>query len=152
MKKKTTASGLKIGVAVFMLLFSGWVSAQNLKQTLSLRLDKVTLKEFFKEIESKTSFAFVYRDILIDNKNNVSINANNKELHDILKNVLSDKGLQAEYRGNTIIIKSKTSDSESTDKLRNVSGRVLDERGDAIVGAIVSVKNTAIATMTGVAN
>ena len=51
-----------------------------------------------KEIESKTNFTFVYRDILMDTKKDISIQVGNKPLADVIQTVLDSKELEATFR------------------------------------------------------
>jgi TonB-linked SusC/RagA family outer membrane protein len=141
--------GLKLFLLVFLLTFVGILKAQNVTQPIFLNLKNVTLREFFKEIESKTPFSIIYRDVLLDNKNDVSINVNNKPLNEILTSVLSTKGLTATFENNTIVItklqaKPKTIASE----LIKISGQVVDEKGEPIIGATIKIENSNVGTIT----
>jgi len=141
--------GLKLFLLVFLLTVVGLLKAQNTTQTISLNLKNVSLKEFFKQIESKTPFSILYRDVLLDNKNDISINVNNKPLNEILTSVLSSKGLTATFENNTIVItklqvKSKAIASEPI----KISGQVVDEKGEPIIGATIKIENSNVGTIT----
>lgn len=148
-----SAKWLRIMLFLMMLLpFSLSSNAQNQSQTISLNLQKVTLKEFFKQVESKTKFTVIYRDVLVDETRDVSIKATNKPLDEVLKTVLSKKNLQASYVASTIVITPKETKSKDVDdkksKTLKIAGIVLDTNGDPIIGAIVAVKNSTTATIT----
>lgn len=140
---------IKLFLLVFLLTVVGLLKAQNTTQTISLNLKNVSLKEFFKQIESKTPFSILYRDVLLDNKNDISINVNNKPLNEILTSVLSSKGLTATFENNTIVItklqiKSKAIASEPI----KISGQVVDEKGEPIIGATIKIENSNVGTIT----
>ena len=61
---------------------------------MSMNLQNVTLKEFFKNLEAQTtSFSVVYRDIILSENPDVVVSASNRPLKDILSQVLEKHGL-----------------------------------------------------------
>ena len=74
-----------------LLLIVGSVHAQNNRQAITLQLNNVTIRDFFKEIESKTQFSIVYRDSLINNKKDVSIQVTNRPLDEVMRIVLTPR-------------------------------------------------------------
>ena len=93
-------------LSIFFLL-GNVVFAQNPNQKISIQVQNISFREFVKLIESKTSYTAVYRDLLIDDKKDISINVVEKTLSDVLKEVLGQKGLQAVFNANTIVITKK---------------------------------------------
>ncbi len=148
---------LKVSVLAAMLIFTGLLHAQNQSQPISLNLKNTTLKDFFKQVETKTSFTVVYRDVLIDNKKNVSINASNSPLNEVVKTVLTPKGLQANFRGNTIVVtkgeesKQTVSDVQSLPRTKAITGTVIDAAtGEPVIGASVVERGTTNGVITDV--
>ena len=78
-------------IIVITLFVSIGASAQSIDQRISIKVQQVSLKDFFKEVEKQSSFTFVYRDIILNEKQDVSIDAANKPLNEILAQVLSPK-------------------------------------------------------------
>lgn len=144
LKKK---NWLKIGILSITLTFMGLLNAQNYAQPISLNLQNATLKDFIKQIESKTQFTIVYRDVLVDNKKDISINVSNKPLNEVLKSVLAIKGLQADYSNNTIVITKKEA-FQHTVKLKKLNGLVTDDKGQPIIGASIKAKGTTLGTIS----
>jgi len=130
------------------LLISSLIFAQN--QKLSIKAQNITVKEFVKQIESKTSYTVVYRDVLVDDKKDISINEQNKPLAEILKITLSPKGLQAVFNNNTIIITKKNVEPQIINKTKIVSGIVLDEKGLPVIGASVIIPGTNVGVATDI--
>jgi hypothetical protein len=62
------------------------VSASTYSQQtkLSMKLDEVTVKEIFKQIEEKSEFVFFYNEDCIDVNRKVSINAKDEKVETIL--------------------------------------------------------------------
>ena len=148
---------LKVSVLAAKLIFTGLLHAQNQSQPISLNLKNTTLKDFFKQVETKTSFTVVYRDVLIDNTKNVSINASNRPLNEVIKTVLTPKGLQASFRGNTIVVtkgeesKQTVSDVQSLPRTKAITGTVIDaDTGEPVIGASVVERGTTNGVITDV--
>ena len=115
------------------------LNAQNTSQPISLNLRNVSIQDFMKQIESKTNFTFIYRDILMDTKKDVSIQVSNKPLVEVVKTVLDLKGLEASYNNNTIVLTKKKELTKPEPK--TISGIVADSYGEPIIGATVDRKS-----------
>lgn len=124
--------------------------AQNPTQKISIKVQNVTIKELIKVVETKTTYTVIYRDALVDDKHDISINAENKPLVEILKASLSPKGLEAVFNNNTIVITKKNVEPQITNKTRIVSGVVIDEKEQAVIGASVFIPGTTIGVATDV--
>ena len=134
---------------LLILFFLGNVlHAQN--QKISLQIRNATVKDLIKQIESKTNYTVVYRDILVDDKKNININEENKPLIDVLKTALSPKGLEVVFNNNTIVITKKNVEPQITTKTKIVSGVVLDEKGQPVIGASVIIPGTTIGVATDI--
>ena len=147
---------LKIGVLYVLLALTGTLNAQNYTQPVSLNLKKSTFKNFIKQIEAKTQFSIIYRDALIDDKKDITITVSNRPLNEVMKTVLSPKGLQANYKNKTIVItKAKAEIKQETGtqdaKKRRITGKVFDSQtGETIIGASVIVKGENGGTTTNI--
>lgn len=83
----------------------------------------------------------------------VSITAKDKNVNQILDEVLANTGFTYEIDGKQILLKEKpkaVNSSSKSKKVKNVSGVVTDESGEAIIGASVWVKNTAKGVITDI--
>ena len=143
---------LRITALTFLLTLFSLINAQNQTQKVSIKLQNATLKEFIKQIESKTSFTVVYRDVLIDDKNDISISAVESSLEEVIKEVFTKKGLQAVFNNKTIVITKKKVDSQPQviEKPKKISGIVLDEKGVPVIGASVMIPGTKIIAVTDI--
>lgn len=147
---KFSFNRLKIGVFLLLITIFGLINAQNPSQKVSFKLQNATIKDFIKQIESRTSFTVVYRDILINDKNDISINVVGSPLEEVIRDVFSKRGLQAVFNNKTIIITQKKKDPRVIDKSKKVSGIVLDESGLPVIGATVMVNGSGSGTVTDV--
>jgi TonB-linked SusC/RagA family outer membrane protein len=118
------------------------------ENTISLRLEKVTLVEFFRAVEKNSNLRFSYIDENIDNQKDVSVNTSNENVELVIQRVLNSKGYTYKRTGNTIAV-LKTSKSEITPS-KKITGLVTDEKGDPIIGASVVVRGSDTGTITNI--
>lgn len=137
----------------FALLFPGSISAlEQYNKNFSFELNNITVKEVLRYIEKNSEYVFLYSS----GKNlsgKVSISAKDKNVNQILDEVLANTGLTYEIDGKQILLKEKpktVNSSSKSKKVKNVSGVVTDESGEAIIGASVWVKNTAKGVITDI--
>ena len=122
------------------LLFSGTLFGASQQERISISVKNVTLTQFFKEIEQKTTYKFFYKDSQVETVSPVSIEATNTALKDILNNVLSKTALTYEISGNQIVIIGK--DNKTGQKTIVVSGLVTDSQGQPLPGVAVMIPGT----------
>jgi len=140
----------RVGLISIFFLIGSVALAQNPNQKITINIQNVSIKEFIKLIESKTSYTAVYRDVLIDEKKDISITVVDKTLSEILKEVFAQKGLQAVFNNNTIVITKKKAEPQVTNKTKKVSGVVLDEKSEPVIGASVIIPGTSIGVSTDI--
>ena len=64
---------------LILFLLSGVILSTNAQDPhLSIDLNKVTIKQFFDEIQRKTDYTFSYREGVLDNDRDVVVSAKNK--------------------------------------------------------------------------
>lgn len=137
-------------IAFCMFMPIGMFAQTSKKMDLALK--EKTLKEFFQTIESKTEYTFMYNNIDLDQK--VSINVNQTSLDNILKTVLTPMSLTYEVRNRQILIKSLIENIQSrpteSQLRKSVTGTVLDQNGEAVIGANIVEKGTTNGTITSI--
>ncbi|MDR1403365.1 MAG: TonB-dependent receptor [Tannerellaceae bacterium] len=128
---------------LFTLLTPLQAQAQTSRVTLSL--ENVNLKTFFDALEKQSSYSFTYRDIIVEDKNDISLTVNNQTVEQALNQILPARGLRYSIYGNSIQV-TKTDRQVA----RRISGSVTDSFGDPVIGANVVQKGTANGTITDV--
>ena len=131
-----------------ILLFCTVVYGQNLSQNVTMNLKGATLKEFFKQVEKQSSFTVVYRDVVVSEARDISVNAKNQPISSVLVQVLSPRGLTYQVSNKTLVILKSGGNMVPQESKRKISGRVTDEFGEAVIGANVMVKGTSMGTTT----
>jgi TonB-linked SusC/RagA family outer membrane protein len=129
-------------VFVCLLALSFGVRAQNVR----LRKSSLTLKEAIEEIEKQTNMSVDYDSEVID-LNKVVSGSENGPLDSVLDNLLKDSGYNYKITGNHVIIYKPTSGNAEAQQVK-ARGKVLDEKGDPIIGAYVVLKGTQTGAVT----
>lgn len=96
------------------------------------------------EIESQTNYLFIYKDD-VDVTSIKSINVKNATIHEVLTKLFAGTSVKYKIDGNHIIL---TKEEQTTDKSDKITGIVLDEGNEPIVGASVIIKGTNIGSVT----
>lgn len=142
---KITNSKQKSGRCVFpVLIFLLFISSINLtaqNRKLNLSLSRVNLKQIFNAIEKQSDYKFLYRDFILDDKKDLFIRVEGKEVTSVLDQVLPGKDLQYKIQGNNINIIRKSVVSAATPI--TVKGTVIDESGEPLIGVSVIQKGVA---------
>ncbi len=118
--------------------------------TVSIDVKNVTVKELLHTIEANSNYTFAYADDDISSTKRITLKADDRSIASIVAEVLP--GAKIDVEGNKIIItRSNNNAAQQPDKAaarRKVSGTVLDEAGEPVIGATVKVKGTNEAVAT----
>ena len=132
----------------------GNVFAQH-KQTVTVKVEKANLKQIFAVIENQTTYHFSYRDEIIDNRKDITVNMTKVSVEKVLDKALQKRSLA--YRvvsEKSIVVYDKetvTKMSNSKPALeRKIFGRVLDNMGEPVIGASVMIKGTGSGSVTDI--
>lgn len=128
------------------------VSAATFGQRVTMNQRNMPLESVLKEIRKQSGFDFYYDSKVIPKTQKVNVSITNVTLDEALKRVLSGLELTYQIDGKTVVIKpiesSLVEDFVNRFKAVDISGRVVDEKGNSIPGVVVAVKGTAIRTVT----
>lgn len=134
-------------VLFFSLSVSATVSAQQ--ERVNLHLENVSLKTFFHEIQKQTGLYFVYNEEICRDFGKVSVDATDKAVTAVLKNVFTDKAYSYHFEDKIIVVKAKTL-AEPQQKMKKVKGRVTDSKGNPLPGVGIIIEGTTVGTTTDV--
>jgi|WetSurMetagenome_2_1015567.scaffolds.fasta_scaffold00198_27 TonB-linked SusC/RagA family outer membrane protein len=140
---------LRIMKVTVLILFLGVTTvlatpgvAQQVK--VNLKLDDVTLRDVFREIEKQSDYDFFYNDQYIDLNSKVSVDKESTAVSEVLTDLL--KGTELTYKlieGNLIVI-------TPVSQQKVVTGVVLDETGSPLPSVIIKVRGTNKATASDI--
>ncbi len=144
-----------------ILLLAGILNAnaKAVSQTVSFSGKKVALVKAFTAIESQTGFTVFASKGLLKEANPVSIAATDMPLADFLTSIFEGQPLDYEIKSKTIFIKRKKSapvaivtapkpEVKNEKPPTEITGVVLDDAGQPLAGASVTVKGTRTSVAT----
>jgi TonB-linked SusC/RagA family outer membrane protein len=134
-------------VLIFQL-YAGATYSQNEK--LSLNMNNVTVEEVINQIEKNTQFKFVFTDKAVDTSREVSIHVSNGDITEALNQLMRNTDLEYKVVEKLIVLSEKTPAITQQIKQIKVSGSVLDENSEPIIGANVREKGTNNGVITDV--
>ena len=118
---------------------------------VSVDLKNSSLQELFSVIEEQTSYNFSYRDVVVSKAKDITISKKDVPVGTLLTDVLKSKGLGFDIVSDKSIVINEMSVAhvaQSTKKTL-VSGKVLEANGSPVYGAIITIKGTTTATVSG---
>ena len=130
-------------------------AAEQYNKDFSFELRDVTVKDVFRYIEKNSEYVFLYASDKNLSKI-VDVDVKNKNVKQILDEVLEHTGLVYEIDGKQIIVKEQRtftpSDRQQStlQQTKKVYGVVKDEAGETIIGANVWVKDTQTGVVTDI--
>src|SRR5260221_7367279 len=153
-KSKTIVNAVKL-TGIFILIACLQVSARTSAQRLSISLKNGSLEKLFTEIEKKTSYVFFYDVTILKNTKPITVEMKDVSVENILEAALKGQSLEYRIAEMTIFIKKEekkmafNSDSVAgpVGKLR-VKGAVVNETGQPLAGANITIKETGKGTIT----
>jgi TonB-linked SusC/RagA family outer membrane protein len=134
------------------------VCANGVSQTVSFSGEKVPLKAVLNSVKQQTGFVFLYSGTVLQVAKPVTVSATAVPLETFLNEVFKNQPLKYVVKGRSILVSPKPvsggavfSNEPSTvlsDSSMTVRGRVLNEKGEPVQGASVTVKGSAKGTRT----
>ena len=131
---------------VFFALPMEGSAQQKTKVTVELR--NVSLDEVISELRRQTDYDFFYNTELAKSKKNVNVAAKDKQVTELLNEILPPLGMEYAVQGDMISIRAKEQKQMQTTESKEVSGKVIDAQGNVLPGVTVLVKGTTLGTST----
>lgn len=149
-------------LTIFMLVALAATSANSYSQVtrFNLRLNDITVKEVFQQIEENSEFILLYNEKSVDLNRKVSVRAKDDTVESILEQVFKGTGNEWKiYDRQIVVLASGESDvkmapdfgqgnQSQQPQRKDISGRVLDSRNQPLPGVAVIVKGSTVGTVT----
>ncbi|WP_207425753.1 SusC/RagA family TonB-linked outer membrane protein [Pedobacter sp. SYSU D00535] len=114
--------------------------------TITLHANNVPIKKVLREIERTTEYRFLYNDDVISGAKVRDVNAKNATLDEVMQSLLENTDLTyKKTSGNLVVLSVKPST-----QILNITGTVVDSKGEPLPGVTVKIKGTNTATSTDV--
>lgn len=114
--------------------------------SLSFKATDQSIKEVLELIESQTDFHFFYNSKLVDINQVISVDIKDKDVFTTLDHIFENSNIRYKVVGKDVILSVKGSKSDQDEK--TVTGTVVDETGEPIIGANIVEKGKANGTMS----
>lgn len=155
-KKKYPMRIANILVMLLIISSSLFGNEQTVNITLEPALRKTTVANVIRQINEQTGYEFSYdADILEREIAVASINARNERIEDVLNTIFKDTGINFQVRNNRVFLKDEYLEDTKVSKnmvqqSKKISGTVVDNTGEVVIGANIMVKGTTNGTITDV--
>ncbi|MFA5044549.1 MAG: SusC/RagA family TonB-linked outer membrane protein [Paludibacter sp.] len=149
-EKKSGFRLVKILPVLIVCMILQLMSSKTFAQTTSLTLDmkNVPVEEVLNVIESKTVYRFLYNKQLVDVTRKVTVACKSEDLTQILTDIFKGTDVAFNVNGKQIVLSKSEKKSALPEK--QITGKVIDPAGMAIIGATVVVKGTKNGTITNI--
>lgn len=127
------------------LLLSASAMAQSGSHRITLHRSNISVIEALKEVEKQTHLSVGYNESRLKDTPAISVSLDKATLENSLAEILKNTGYTYQLEGKYIVIVPRPAKADTTApaaKKQKISGLVLDENGDPVIGATVRVKGT----------
>lgn len=139
-------------ICVLMIAACVQVSAGSFAQTVSASFTNSPIEKVFKEITRQTGYSFIYQRNQLEQTIPVTLTVKNEKLEQVLRKCFEKQPLTFTIVDKYVIVQTKpavvTAPALQTNEAITVSGKVVNEAGEALAGATVTAKKSGIATST----
>lgn len=134
------------------LTLSVSAAAQGNGQKITIHKKNITVVEALKEVERQTKLSVGYNESKLNDTPSLNLDLEKATLENSLTEILKNTGYTYQLDGKYILIvpaKNETAPSTSASRKR-VTGRVVDENGEPLVGANIRAEGSPTGTMTDI--
>lgn len=136
--------------AVIACFLSLMAMAQS-QEKFTLNLQKVTLESAMRQITEKCGYTFFYDVNQIDVNQQVSVNVKDADLRTVMREMLSSVPVDFEIRDKQIVLKrGEAKASQGVGAARQITGIVLDDTDQPVIGATVTIQGTVTGVLTDI--
>lgn len=145
----TTCRRMMFIVFLVSFLFSRTYAQE---ERVSFEVQNASLMEIISILEKSTGYTFLYQDEQVKAIKNLSFRFTNEKLGFVLTKCLAGTNLVYSVEDKTVVLtrKERTAVQQQQVKLRKITGRVVDESGEALPGVTIMIEGTKLGTTTQV--
>ena len=105
---------------------------------ISIKKEKLTLKEALKEVEKQSKTSIAYNESQLGANKVISLNLSDATLDTALNQILKGTGFSYRLEGNYVIL--QPAEKQQKGKIKQVSGQIVDESQMPMIGVNVMIK------------
>ena len=132
------------------LLLSIPTFAQNSSARITIHKKNISVIEALKEVEKQTKLSVGYNESQLKNKPSIDLALEKATLENSLTEILKGTGYTYQLKGKYVIIVPQEQKATETASTKRITGRVLDDSGEPLIGVNVRVEGTSIGTITNI--
>lgn len=137
-------------ISICINLSSIYANPTLAEPKIDIDVENVTLEDFFKEIQNSGEYVFFYKDDVLETNKTISINMENSELSNILDKAFLNTSLTYIINGKQVIVrkipkrsvKSNLEKSEVVIQQITVTGNVVDDTDQPLIGVNILIQGT----------
>jgi len=139
----------RIAYFLFFMIVSGLFSqAHSQTSKISINAQSISLKDVVSQIEGQSDYLFVYNPNEVDINQATSLNLKDKSVAEVLAAAFNKTDISYHIQGNNIMLMKRQANSQVSKK--KITGVIIDELGDPLAGATLTIRGTADGTMTDI--
>lgn len=145
LKNDKKAKGIRLVLFLFMVVIQATAFAQS-GMKITIQKENITVIEALKEVEKQSKLSVGYNDSQLIDKPAINLNLKNIDLEKALSIILKGTGFTYGIKRNyiNIIPQPKT----GAVVIKQVTGRVVDEKNEPLIGVNIRVEGTDDGTVT----
>ena len=132
------------------LLLSTPTFAQSSNARITIHKKNISVIEALKEVEKQTKLSVGYNESQLKNKPSIDLALEKATLENSLTEILKGTGYTYQLKGKYVIIVPQEQKATETASTKRITGRVLDDSGEPLIGVNVRVEGTSIGTITNI--
>lgn len=142
--KNTNFSDILSIIFFIIILFA----ASNTFAQITLNEKNTSIRQIIKIIEKHSEYRFFYNDDFEGLNKTTTVMVNNASIDDALKSIFRGSGIGWEKKENNLIVltpeslSSNKKATKETSELGNITGIIVDDQGNPVIGATVIFKGT----------
>lgn len=134
-------------ISAIFLLLALQVSATNYGQNINLVEKNISITEVFKKIETQSKYRFYYSNDVLPDEKILSLRVVNGSLSEVMNKVVEGTPLSWRLINKTKVVVSESgTNSISAALAKPITGTILNDKGEAVAGASITVKGSTAGT------
>ena len=130
------------------LLLSTPTFAQSSNARITIHKKNISVIEALKEVEKQTKLSVGYNESQLKNKPSIDLALEKATLENSLTEILKGTGYTYQLKGKYVIIVPQEQKATETASTKRITGRVLDDSGEPLIGVNVRVEGTSTVSYT----
>src|SRR5574344_986657 len=139
---------------LFVCVFSSYAGTMNSQPAkVNINGNTIRLGSFINQVEKQTNYLFVYSKNEVNTNESLSVRSGKKSVAECLQEAFNRSDIKYAFENDYVILTKKsalTQITEQQNRGKKITGSVVDNSGEPIIGASVVVKGTTNGTITDV--